>query len=352
MLKSHSRKLTKIAATAFLFVGAPAMALSSAEEAAFDSEIGEARSKMMGQSAAALEHARNARKIARGESSKAQMARLTASWLEAEALMRLNRAGEASPIIEVTLKEASGSFHGSKLHADLLRSQGSIKARSGQFADALPVFKQAQALYDTLGDKRSQAIVLLNIGSLYSGAHQFEQALMYFQQGNEAFPEDPALSLSAHNNIGNALKGLARYSEAQSAFALALETAPAKGSPLLTARILTNIAAVQVADGRSQEAKATALEAMELAQEHAPDWARFVDGVLAQVEMANGDLGKAQAHIERAFEGENLEATAAHFRDFHETAAELYTQLGDQSQSEQHKSALARLNAKVAQLEG
>lgn len=352
MLKSHKRKFAQIAAVAALFAGTPAMALSGAEEAEFDSEMGEARSKMMGQSAAALEHARNARKIARGESVRAKRARLTATWLEAQALMRLNRSGEASPMIRSTLNEAAGSFHGSKLHADLLCTQGSLQARSGQFAEALPALLEAQTLYEALGENRSQAIVLINIGSLYSGARQFDKALGYFERGQKAFPKDPSLSLSAHNNIGNALKGLARYSEAESAFGRALETAPAKDSPLLTARILTNIAAVQVADGRAQSAKASALEAMEIAKEHAPDWARFVDGVLAQVELANGDLTKAQTHIERAFEGENLGETAAHFHDFHETAADLYTQMGDTNQSDLHTSALTRLNANVAQIDG
>lgn len=352
MLKSSKVTLTSIAAIATLFAGAPAYALAGAEEAAFNSEIGEARSKMLGQSAAALEHARNARKMARGETSEAQKARLTATYLEAEALMRLNRTGEASPIIQRTLEEAAGSFEGSKLHADLLRSHAGLQARGGQFADALPAFKQAQALYRDLGESRSQAIVLLNIGSLYSGARQFEKALNYFEQGQQAFPEDAGLALAAHNNMGNALKGLGRYAEAQSSFERALATEPVKDSHLLTARILTNIAAVQIADGRGGLAKTSAHKAMELAKEHAPQWARFVDGVLAQVELANGDLVKAKAHITRAFEGENLEATAAHFRDFHKTAAELYTRTGDGDQSVLHKAALTRLNAKVAQLQG
>ena len=351
MLKSHYKILTSIAAPVTLLIGSPAVALSGAEEAAFEAEIGEARSKMMGQSAAALDHARAASKIARGESSKAQKARLTARWLEAEALMRLNRSGEASPIIESALDETKGSFHGSKLHADLLRSHGSLQARKGAFVDALPAFQEAQELYETLGENRSRAIVLLSIGSLYSGARDFESALSYFKQGQAAFPEDPALSLSAHNNSGNALKGLGRYVEAEAELSLALQTPQAKGSPLLRARILTNIASVQVLDGRNEQAEATAIEAMDIAREHAPDWARFVDGVLAQVELARGNLSNAQMHIERTFEGENLEATAAHFRDFHETAVQIYQHAGHSHQSELHVAALQRLNSQVAQLQ-
>lgn len=350
MLKSKIASLTGIAAAALLASGTPASALTNAESTAFDTQINEARSKMMGQSAAALEHARAAGKIARGGNSKAKHARLTASWLEAEALMRLNRSHEASPILQTTLKEVEKSFKGSVLHADLLRSSGSLNVRLGQFADAMPDFDQARDLYENLGKHRSQAIVLINIGSLYSGARQFDQALSYFEQGQKAFSSDPALALSAHNNIGIALQGLGRFSEAQSAFGRALETPQAKASPLLTARILTNIAATQVADGRPEDAKTTALAAMKLADEHAPDWARFVDGVLAQVELANGDLEKAQTHIESAFADQNLDTTTGNFREFHETAVKIYMRAEKQALCDLHEAALARLNAQVTQL--
>lgn len=351
MLKSPTFKIAPIAAAAVLALGSPAMALSGAAEAEFEAEIGEARAKMMGHSAAALEHARNANKIARGESKKARQARLTARWLEAEALMRLNRSGEASPIIERALDETAGNFNGSKLHADLLRSHGSLQARQGAFAKALPAFEEAQKLYKALGEDRSRSIVLLSVGSVYSGARDFDRALSHFQEAKAAFPDDPALSLSAHNNSGNALKGLGRHAEAESEFTLALELAKAKGSPLLEARILTNIASAQVMDSRADEAEKTALEAMALAREHAPNWSRFVDGVLAQVMLTKGNLTAAQAHIEQTFEGENLDATAAHFRDFHETAAQVYMSAGQKDQSERHTQALERLNAQVARIE-
>jgi tetratricopeptide (TPR) repeat protein len=351
MLKAHFSKVTLIAAATVCTLSAPAMALSGVAEAEFEAEISEARAKMMGHSAAALEHARNANKIARGESTKAQKARLTARWLEAEALMRLNRSGEASPIIEGALSETAGSFNGSKLHADLLRSHGSLQARQGNFTAALPAFDKAQELYKALGENRSRSIVLLSVGSVYSGARNFDRALSVFQEAKETFPDDPALSLSAHNNSGNALKGLGRYTEAETEFTLALEVAQAKNSPLLNARILTNIAAVQVMDGRTQAAEATAHKAMELAREHGPNWARFVDGVLAQVELNKGDLDRAQAHIEQTFEGEDLEATAAHFRDFHESAVQIYERAGQTAQSKLHLTALQRLDAQVAQLE-
>ncbi|MEM1052036.1 MAG: hypothetical protein AAGI28_08070 [Pseudomonadota bacterium] len=351
MLKSNFHKLAPVMAAALLVIGSPAAALSGAEEAAFEAEIGEARSKMMSHSAAALKHARNATQIARGENTKAQKARLTARWLEAEALMRLNRANEASPIIKSALRETSASFEGSKLHADLLRSHGSLQARAGAFAEALSNFTDAEKLYQDIGEDRSRAIVLLSIGSLYSGARDFEKALGHFTAAAQAFPNDPALSLSIHNNSGNALKGLGRYSDAEREFTSALSTQKAKSSPILKARILTNIASTQVMDRRTVEAEATAQEAMAIAQEHAPGWARFIDGVLAQIELRKGNLDIAQAYIERAFDGEDLATTASHFREFHETAVVIYERAGRSAHTESHQAALERLDSQIAKLD-
>lgn len=351
MLKSHFHKLAVIAALALVLIGSPAMAMSAAEAEAFEAEIGEAKSKMMGHSASALEHARKARLIAAGETTKANKARLTARWLEAEALMRLNQATDAVGIIEEAVAETERSFAGSKLHADLLRSQASLNARKGAFATALPIFKQAQEIYGELGEDRSRAIVLQNIGSLYSGARLFEKALSYYQMAGEAYPGDPALALSAHNNTGNALKGLGRYQEAEIAFVLALESAKPKNSPLLEARILTNIASAQVMGGKLDKAERTAAKAMDLAKQHAPEWARFVHGVMAQVALSRENWTSAEAHLARAFEGLDLTATAAHFREFHETAVRLFGQTDEAGTARLHRAAIERLDAQVAKLE-
>jgi len=350
MFSNQRPNCVLMAAAALLATASPALALSSAEAEAFEAEISLAKSNMMGQSATALKHARKARSLVASESVKAKKARLTAKWLEAEALMRMNRAGEAAPILDHAASETAKHFDGSKLHADLLRSQGSLNARKGDFAVALPAFTKAQGLYAELGEARSQAIVLLNIGSLYSGAREFETALGYFRQGHEAFPEDPALGLSAHNNMGNALKGLGRYAEAEAAFAKALTLAKQKPSAMLEARILTNIASVQSLGGNLQGAEETARTAMVLAKEHAPNWARFINGVLAQIEVAKGDANRAKTHLDRAFDGEDLAKTAAHFREFHETAVQVYSTLGEETQLEKHNAALERLNAQVASL--
>ncbi len=90
---------------ALTFASSPALAQAPAAEAQskFDQAIAAAKSKMMADPAAAYDLAVEAGKIAEaddaaGAGQAAETA--TALWLQGEALNRLNRAGEAVPLLE------------------------------------------------------------------------------------------------------------------------------------------------------------------------------------------------------------------------------------------------------------
>jgi diguanylate cyclase (GGDEF)-like protein len=338
-------------ATPILIVSAaPAFATPPADQAAFEAAIGQAKSMMMADSAAALESARKAERLVTGDSKEAQTARLTAQWLKGEALMRLNRADEAAQTIQSAIEEIAANFPGSKLHADLLRSDASLKMSQGNYGEALSCFLEAHELYEALGEDRSRAIVLQNIGSLYSDARDYERVLRYYKQAKGAFPEDKALSLSAHNNTGNALKELGRYEEAEAEFQDALGVAVQMDSPLLEARILTNIASAQYLAGNLDAAAQSIERAQNIASSNAPEWLTFVYGVKGQIALARRDAGTARMYLARTFEGEDLGKTSPFFRDFHQTAYEAYSQSGNYQLAVQHLAAFNRIDGDAAEI--
>ena len=339
-----------IAAPALAFVSVSALGAPPAQQAQFEAAIGEAKALMMADSSAALEKARKAADLVSGEDEDAQTARLTAQWLEGEALMRLNRADEAAETIGSAIKEITLNFNGSKLHADLLRSEASLKVSQGEYGDALSSFLQAHELYEALGEDRSRAIVLQNIGSLYSDARDYERVLRYYKQANEVFPEDKALSLSAHNNTGNALKELERYVAAEAEFREALGTAVRMDSPLLEARILTNIASTQYLAGNLEAADRTIQRGFNIAYESAPEWLPFLFGVRAQIALARGDARMASSYLERTFEGEDLASTASYYRDFHDTAYKAYSAIGNYRMATRHLEAFHRIDGQASEV--
>ena len=323
---------------------------SAEDDKAFEATIAEAKSKMMADSSAALELAREAKSQVQGESNEAVKSRLTAQWLEGEALMRLNRSDEAQAIIDAALKEVVANLPGDKLHADLLRSKASLMAGQGEYGEALSSFLEAHDRYNTLGEARSRAIVLQNIGSLYNDARDYERVLRYYRDANEAFPGDNALSLSAHNNKGNALKELERLEEAEEEFRLALAAAGKMSSPLLEARILTNIASTQHLNGQIAAAEDTAARGLRIAYDQAPEWLPFLYGVRAQIELSRGDFVRAERYIGRTFDGQDLSETAPLFRDFHDTAYKVYSGRGEYKLAADHLAAFHRIEGRARDL--
>ncbi len=348
LIKGWAALIAAALALAMPVTAATTAAAPAAE--AFEETIAEAKSLMMGDSAQALKLAREAKDLVAGDTKAENKSRLTAQWLEGEALMRLNRGDEAQAIIASALNEVAKSFPGDKLHADLLRSQASYKARQAEYGEALSFFLEADERYKALGENRSRAIVLQNIGSLYSDARDYERMLGYYRQAGEAFPEDNALALSAHNNTGNALKQLERLEEAEEEFRQALSVAGKMSSPLLEARILTNIASTQYRNGQYAAAEDTAARGLRIAYDQAPEWLPFLYGVRAQIELSRGDLGRAGDYIGRTFDGQKLDATSPLFRDFHDAAHKIYSARGEYKLAADHLAAFHRIEGQAQDL--
>ena len=349
-MKGANKLAGSLALALTLCLASPALADGHDNSEEFEQTIGEAKSLMMADSSAALKLAREAKGLVKDDSDAAAKDRLTAQWLEGEALMRLNRADEAGDIIEAALKTASERFPDDKLHADLLRSMASYKQGGGMYGEALDYFLSAHNRYKALGEDRSRAIVLQNIGSLYSDARDYERVLRYYRQANDAFPEDNALALSAHNNTANALKQLDRLEEAEQEFNKALEVAGTMGSAMLEARILTNIASTQYLKGEYAAAEETLVRGLRTAYEGAPEWRPFLYGVRAQVSLARGDLPMAEDYITRTFANEDVSATSPFFRDFHDTAHKIYSARGEYRLAAEHLAAFHRIDGQARDL--
>ncbi len=310
----------------------------------FDLAIDAAKQSMMSNPSEALGKARKAYQLVSAQDHDAAIDRATAEWLEGEALTRLNRPEEAGPILDRALATVKRVAPRTKLHADLLRSQSTIAALDGAIGRAMQTLQQAHAIYRSLGDSRSQSIVLQNIGAIHADAKDHAQALHYYELAQEAYSEDPMMALAANNNRGNSYKELGRFGEAVAAYRLALESARKIGSPLLEARILTNIASAELLDGQLTRADATIQRGLSLATGEAADWRPFLWGVRAQVRHAQGRDAEARGLLERTFAGQNLAETTLLFRDFHETAYQVYDALGQYDKAVAHLAALKRLD--------
>lgn len=322
-----------------------AYAQTEAVPSAFESQIAETKSSMMSDPGNALKSARKAAIIANAMPKKeAAIAIATSQWLEGEALTRLNRPVEAGPVIDSALKTVKREAPNAKLHADLLKSSAAIAIQTGRVEQALPMLYNAYRIYGKLDQKRSQAIILHNIGSIYYEARDYPRVLDYYDQAKSVYADDPALNLSSHNNRGNALRDMGKFGEAEAEYAEALKVAREMDSPLLQTRILTNLAFAQYSQGDLEKAEKTTRSGLAIAHAGATDWEPFLWGTRAQIALADKRLADAERYIGQAFAGVDLKSSTMSYRDYHSTAHQVFNALGHYKQALAHLDAFKRLD--------
>lgn len=313
----------------------------------FDQLVGQAKSSMMASPAEALEHARRAEDIALSlpSSSRSSAALATSLWLQSEALIRVNQIAEVLPLINRALGTIDEEASRSKLAGDLLLTLGRVSRLSGDVEASLSSFHRAHKIFAELQIARSQSIALQSIGSIYNDARSFERALEYYERANEVYSDDPSLDISSANNRANTLKELGRYDEALEQFNRALEISSNIHSPLLEARVLTNLATLHILADDLEAANHTADRALGLLKASDDNnWSRFVWGIKAQVAFRQGRTIEAEEYMTSVFAGTDLGETTAPFRDMHEIAFEILRSNKKHDLALQHHEAFKRLD--------
>jgi signal transduction histidine kinase/CheY-like chemotaxis protein len=345
------KSLLTCASLVALLAAGPAWAHSHAE---FEKQVAAVRASMLGEPREALNLAQAAEATAAAEPSgtERELDLATARWLRGEAMIRQNQAREAKPIIDQALAVAASLAPSSKLQGDILKSRGRAAASLGDVQSALGDFQRAFGVYQRVGDARSQAVVLQEIGSIYGDARDYAHVLKYYAQAQETFANDPALNLTARNNRGFALKDMGRLDEATAEFRQALSAAEQMQSPYLQASILANIAWVESQSGRRAAARADLGKAYRLAARDAE--ARhetpFLIGVEAKIAADEGRVAAAAGLLDRMFASVDLAHTSPEFRDFHQLAARTYETAGDPHRALAHLKAFTRLDSEAQSL--
>ena len=325
-----------------LAAGQPARAGETGFPKPLQTQIDAAKSSMMADQAQALRHVGLIDSLARHipDARQRALALATARWLGAEAYLRSNAAERAKPLLDEGLRLIGGIAEPIKLRGDLLMSQGAFYMQADDAVKALANYQQAFRVFGSVGEPRSQAIALQNIGALYSVANDDHRAQQYYRQASETYGGDPALSLSLHNSRGNVLARADQgRAEAEREYEAALAIARQLEKPLLEARILVNLARNQVELRHFDAADRTLARGFKLAEDADADLLRrHLLATAARLAADRGDKAKAVRLIGECFAGVDLTTTTGDFRVSHFFAHEILRDVAP-------KLALAHLEA-------
>ncbi|GAA0674214.1 signal transduction histidine kinase [Sphingomonas insulae] len=319
----------------------------------FDALVADAKATMLVDPHRSVDKAREAEAFAARQppSTARSLMGATAMWLHGEALMRLGDARNAKPLIDGAVRVAASQAPGSKLNGDALLSRGWINTVQARVAAALGDYQRAHAIFQALGETRSQAKALQAIGSLYVDANDNTNALRYFDQALSVYKSDPMLALTLYNNRGNALNGLDRFHEAEAQFRQALALTETIGSPMLRVLVLGNIAEARLLDHDVAGAQRAIDEGLRLSSGgEAVEYRHMLVALAAQAAFQRGDLPAATQLIDQRFAGEDFAKSTLNDREAHRTAYMIYSRTGAHDLALQHLVTLKRLDDEATTL--
>lgn len=324
-----------------------AASAESTLQSAFEKLIADSKSQMMRDPAAALKYADSAESLVRGapQFDDRDQAVATAMWLRGEALVRSGKPEDGASVIADALMIVGDEGMDTKLGGDLLMAQGRVAGRLSDTKTAAKSFFKAHDVFVALELKRNEAMSLQAIGSIYRDAESYDKALDYYERASEVYPGDKSLDLSSFNNQGNTLKELERFDDARAYYAKAVAIAVEMDSPVLQARILTNVADLEVLAGNYAAAETIAAKALGFLEgDTDTEWARFIYGAQAHAKLKTGNVGEAKSLIEKAFLDLDVADTSLSYEEMHDTAYQIYRSHGDTALALDHHESFKRLS--------
>ena len=186
---------------------------------------------------------------------------------------------------------------------DLLVAQASIDDERGRFDESRTGFARALALARETGNRRGEALVLVNIASLENGVGDAAGAARSLRAGLAAAREagDGSLETMTLANLAATEANQGRLLDAVSLDRQALLNARRRGDVHSEALVSTQLIRLLALFGREADVATLALRAAELADGSGnPYWQAELQWALAGVAERRGDPAEALSRLERA----------------------------------------------------
>ena len=266
-------------------------------------------------------------------------------WLQAEAMLRLNRFRPA----RAKLLAATANIHRSRvpteIEGELYLTSAGIFAGESNSPQALVEYLNAYRIFTNYRDARKQSITLQDIGNIYRSAGSYERALYYFSLAVEADKDDRVLNAYNLYNKAVTLSEMSQFAEARGAYKSVYDLSST--ADLVRPRVLAlnGMSYAQIRLKQPEAAQRSIDEGLAIVRANGlTEYRALLVGNLAELELLRGRPALAQRYAEAALTEAGAAAETQASRPVQWTAYRAYKQQGDTRNALRHFEILKRLD--------
>jgi tetratricopeptide (TPR) repeat protein len=235
------------------------------------------------------------------------------------------------------------SQNDNSLRAKALGNLGDVYSEQEEYLKAEGAYSQALSLWKQLSDPGDAALMLHNLGMIYSIQERNDEALRFltqaYQSVKSALPADPAITAQVLNGLGIVHYRRNNNGKAEQFFNRALEVVHTSGVQFNTGGVLNNLGALYLRQHKFKQAEDVLYQALKIKEADKgpanPDLIPELN-TLGAIYTATGKYLEAERQYERSLmilESRRTDFAPAIARTLH-SLSRTYSKLGRQLESD------------------
>ena len=240
------------------------------------------------------------------------------------------RLREALTLAEALLKEQPENKSCMRQRGAVLTDLGDALSEQGKYPGAREAYREALKVFEYLGDARSQAVNLGQLGTLALAQLDYDEAQSHYISALERFQslDEPAMEAAAWHQLGIVAQRRQGWAEAEHCYRTSLVLKERVGDTAGAAMTFHQLAGVAAGAGRPSEAEGWYKRALEFDKQVDPGGPNQATDLTNLASLLTEEVQAGRAPVTRLVEARGYAEQALAIKELLDASSEIWTTLG------------------------